>query len=179
MNFEPANPYNVFLIGYRCTGKSSVGKLLSGKLGWPFIDTDALLVSESGISIKEIVETHGWDIFREMEHSIVNQACILDRRVVATGGGVVLNQANVNLMKQNGRIVWLKALPETIKSRMMSDQDTEVFRPSLTSKDSFCEIEETMIERDPLYRQAMDFYVETDDRRINEICDEIVQQLIN
>jgi len=109
---------------------------------------------------------------------MVNQVCILDRQVVATGGGVVLNEANVNLMKKNGRTVWLKALPETIKSRMMLDQDTEAFRPSLTSKNSFSEIEETLLERDLLYRQAMDFCVETDDRRIDEICETIVRQLM-
>jgi shikimate kinase len=174
---EPNNPSNVFLIGYRCTGKSSVGKLLAAKLGWPFIDTDSLLVSESGISIKEIVDKHGWDTFRKMEHAIVNQVCILDRRVVATGGGVVLDEANVNLMKKNGRIVWLKALSKTIESRMLLDQNTAAFRPSLTSKDSFSEIEETLIERDLLYRQAMDFCVQTDDRQVDEICEMIMQKL--
>jgi len=178
LNPEANNRYNIFLIGYRCTGKSSVGKLLSQKLGWPFIDTDSLLVSESGISIKEIVETHGWDRFRKMEHVIVNQVCIPDRRVVATGGGVVLNEANVNLMKKYGKIIWLKALPETIKSRMMRDQGTAAFRPSLTTKDSFSEIEEMLIQRDPLYRQAMDFCVETDDRSADEIRDTIVRQLV-
>jgi shikimate kinase len=178
LNPEPLNDPNIFLIGFRCTGKSSVGKRLAKKLGWPFIDTDSLLVSESGLSIKEIVEKHGWDTFRKMEHTIVNQVCILDRRVVATGGGVVLNEANVNLMKKKGRVVWLKALPETIKDRMMLDQDTETFRPSLTSKDSFCEIEETLLERDPLYRQAMDYCVETDGRKIDEISDGIVKQLV-
>lgn len=174
----PVNLHNIFLIGYRCTGKSVVGKLLSEKLGWPFIDTDSLLVSESGISIQEIVETHGWDTFRKMEHVIVNQVCILNRRVVATGGGVVLNEANVNLMRRNGKIVWLMALPETIKSRMMRDQDTAAFRPALTPKDSFSEIDEMLIQRDPLYMQAMDFCVQTDGRKIDEICDEIVRQLV-
>ena len=178
LNLEPDNLYNIFLIGYRCTGKSSVGKLLSAKLGWPFIDTDSMLVSESGMSIKKIVETHGWETFRKMEHAMVNQVCILDRRVVATGGGVVLNEANVNSMKKKGRIIWLKALPETIKDRMMLDQDTEAFRPSLTSNDSFSEIEKTLLEREPLYRQAMDFYVETDDRLVDEICETIVRQII-
>ena len=177
MNPEPNNLQSIFLTGFRCTGKSSVGKRLARKLGWPFIDTDSLLVSESGISIQEIVEKHGWDTFRKMEHTIVNQVCILDRRVVATGGGVVLNEANVNLMKKKGRVVWLKALPETIKDRMMLDQDTETFRPSLTSKDSFCEIEEMLLERDPLYRQAMDYCVETDGRSVDEICEIIMKKL--
>jgi shikimate kinase len=68
VNAEPTNPGNVFLIGFRCTGKSSVGKLLSAKMGWAFIDTDSLLVSDSGKSIKEIVETSSWETFRKMEH---------------------------------------------------------------------------------------------------------------
>ena len=178
MNVEPLNASNIFLIGYRCTGKSSVGQLLAAQLGRPFIDTDSLLVSESGISIKEIVKKHGWEIFRKLEHAIVNQVCILDRRVVATGGGVVLNGANVELMKNNGKIIWLKALPETIKSRMALDQDTEAFRPSLTSRDSFSEIEDTLLEREPLYKQAMDFYVETDELCIDEIWIKIVQHLV-
>jgi len=177
VNPEPRIFSNIFLIGFRCTGKSSVGKRLATKLGLSFIDTDSLLVSESGASIKEIVEKHGWDTFRKMEHAIVNQVCVLDRRVVATGGGVVLNKANVNLMKEKGRIVWLKAVPGTIKSRMMLDQNTEAFRPSLTTKDSLSEIEETLNERNPLYRQSMDFCVETDDRRVDGVCDEIVQRL--
>jgi len=174
---ESNNLNNIFLIGYRCTGKSSVGRFLATKLGWPFTDTDALLVSESGISIKEIVDKHGWETFRRMEHTIVNQVCIFDRRVVATGGGVVINSANVNLMRNNGRIVWLKALPETIKSRMAFDRDTEAFRPALTSNDSFSEIEQTLLERDPVYRKAMDVCVKTDERGIDEICDEIVERL--
>ena len=152
--------------------------MLSEMLGWSFIDTDSLLVSESGLSIKEIVEAQGWQAFRKMEPTIVQQVCLMDRRVVATGGGAVLNEANVNLMKKNGRLVWLKATPETIKSRMMQDQDTEAFRPTLTSTDSFSEIEETLIERDPFYQQAMDFCVETDGRQVDEICDEIVRQLM-
>jgi len=154
-----------------------VGKALAAKLGWQFLDTDSLLVSESGISIKEIVETHGWQTFRKLEHAIVEQVCTLDRRVVATGGGIILNADNVTLMKKSGRLVWLRAKPETIKTRMRQDRDTRDFRPALTSKDSIAEIEETLLEREPHYRQAMDFLVDTDGRRIDELCDVIIQQL--
>ena len=177
MNAEFRNPYNVFLIGYRCTGKSSVGKLLSEKLDWPFIDTDSLLVSESGSSIKEIVENHGWHAFRKMEQAIVERVCTLDRRIVATGGGVVLNAANVAIMKKSGRLVWLRAEPATIKARMTRDQDTEAFRPALTSKDSFSEIEETLIKRYPFYKQAMDFFVDTDNVGLDVIVDSILENL--
>jgi shikimate kinase len=177
VNPEPNNPYNVFLIGYRCTGKSSVGKLLSEKLDWPFIDTDSLLVSERGTSIKEIVEIHGWQTFRKMEHAIVEQACTLDRRIVATGGGVVLNADNVAIMKKNGRLVWLRAEPETIKARMMGDQNSGVFRPALKLKDSFSEIEEILNEREPYYRQAMDFGVATDNVGLDILAESIIENL--
>lgn len=170
-------PYNLFLIGYRCTGKSSVGKLIAARLGWPFLDTDSLLVSQSGLSIKDIVAAHGWEKFRSMEQVIMQQVCIHGQRVVATGGGVVLNAENVKLMKNSGRLVWLQANSATIKKRMMQDSGTEAFRPALTSRDSIAEIEESLLERDPLYKQAMDFCVETDDRQIDEICDAIIRQM--
>jgi len=177
LNGESLNAYNLFLIGYRCTGKSSVGKALAAKLGWQFLDTDSLLVSESGISIKEIVETHGWQTFRKLEHVIVEQVCTLDRQIVATGGGVVLSTANVQLMKQSGRLVWLRATPETIRRRMIQDADTETLRPALTSKDSIAEIEETLLERESYYRQAMDFYVQTDRLGLNAIAGSIIEYL--
>jgi shikimate kinase len=155
-----------------------VGQALSNKLGWPYVDTDALLVSESGRSIKQIVKTQGWETFRKLERDIVQQVCLQGRQVVATGGGAVLNVANVKRMKKSGKLIWLTARPETVEKRMMGDQDTAAFRPSLTARDSLSEIKETMIEREPLYRQAMDFCVRTDERKIDEISDEIVQQLI-
>jgi shikimate kinase len=177
LNPEPGTHFNIFLIGYRCTGKSSVGKILSEKTGWSFIDTDERLVSESGSSIKEIVETQGWETFRKVEHDILKQACLRDRQVVATGGGIVLNNANVNRMKNHGTLIWLKATPETIKKRMKLDQDTESFRPSLTAKGSFSEIEETLREREPIYRKASDFRIDTDHKQIDEICEIIIRQL--
>ena len=109
---------NLFLIGYRCTGKSSVGRSLSARLGRTFVDTDSLLVSDHGMTIKKIVDTYGWEVFRQIEHATVKLVCSMDRRVVATGGGVVLNADNLKLMKEGGRIVWLRATPETIKTRI-------------------------------------------------------------
>ena len=177
MNSETGTHSNLFLIGYRCTGKSSVGKMLAGILGRPFIDTDSLLVSESGSSIKEIVADQGWEGFRKIEHDILKQVCLTDRQVVATGGGIVLNDANVIRMKKTGMLIWLKAAPGTIEKRMMGDQNTEDFRPSLTSKDTLVEIEETLAERESLYTRAMNFHVETDDLPVNEICDTIINRI--
>ncbi len=172
------NTDNLFLIGYRCTGKSSVGRLLGTTLDRSFVDTDSLVVSESGMSIREIVDSRGWQSFRRLEHTVLQQVCTVGRRVVATGGGIVLDTDNVGLMKKSGRIIWLKASSETIKARMIQDQASEAIRPALSSTDSISEIEETLAKREPLYRHAMDFSVNTEHRGVDEICDTIVRQLV-
>ena len=177
MNVEPLNAYNLFLIGYRCTGKSSVGRRLAATLGRAFVDTDSMIVSGKGMSIRKIVNSRGWQDFRRLEHAALQQVCSADRRVVATGGGIVLDAANIRLMKASGKVIWLKATPDIIKSRMKQDQASEGLRPALTSKDSISEIEETLADREPLYRRAMDFAVDTDHRGVDEICDVIIGNL--
>jgi shikimate kinase len=129
------------------------------------------------MSIREIVISRGWEAFRRLEHTTLQQVCTMGRRVVATGGGIVLDADNVKLMKKNGRIIWLKASSETIKARMLQDQTSEALRPALTSTDSISEIEETLAERVPLYQHAMDFSVDTDNVRLDAIADFIIQNL--
>lgn len=169
---------NIFLIGYRCTGKTSVGKLLAEKLEWAFADSDAEIVKAHGMSISEMVAKHGWDFFREKERAVIAQLSQSDRYIVATGGGVVLNPENMRDMKANGVIVWLKAMPETIMKRILSDEHTEALRPALTSKGFLGEIEETLAARTPLYESAMDFYVDTDHLSADEIAESIVTKLL-
>jgi shikimate kinase len=176
LNTEPANPQNLFLIGYRCTGKSSVGKMLAARLKRSFVDTDALLVAERQTSIKEIVESGGWKEFRKLEHAVVKRVCSRSGQVVATGGGVVLNDVNTGLMKDGGMIVWLQAEPETIIGRIMQDKASAAYRPALTRQDLVTEIKETLAAREPVYRKAMDFHIKTDARSIDEICDRILRK---
>lgn len=168
---------NIFLIGYRCTGKTSVGKYLSKRLGWSFFDTDVELVREQSTRISEIVRKQGWGAFREMETDIIKKVCSLDDHVVATGGGVVLNNENVRNMKASGVMVWLKATAETIRERMVEDENTRSFRPSLTSRGSVEEIQEMLLVRNPYYKDAMDFFVDTDFITIKAICDLIIKKL--
>ena len=168
---------NIFLIGYRCTGKTSVGRSLAKSLGRPFLDADSELVKEQNLNISEIVRKQGWDAFREIESDIIKRVCALDDHVVATGGGAVLNDKNVKLMKRSGKLVWLKATPETIKKRILQDKNTKDFRPPLTSKGSVEEIHETLLNRNPFYEKAMDLDVDTDDIGIDEVCHAIIKKL--
>lgn len=168
---------NIFLIGYRCTGKTAVGRSLAKSLGRPFLDADSELVKEQNLNISEIVSQQGWNVFREIESDIIKRFCALEDHVVATGGGAVLNEKNVKYMRKSGKLVWLRATPETIKKRILLDKTTKEFRPPLTSKGSVEEIHETLLSRNPFYEKAMDFDVDTDDIGIDEVCRTIIKKL--
>ena len=167
---------NIYLIGYRCTGKTSVSEILAKHLGWTVIDSDAEIVKEQGESIADIVSAKGWDAFRSMEKSVIERLGGLKHQVIATGGGAVLQKENIANMKKSGRVVWLKALPRTIQMRMAGDLSTDDFRPALTDKGIFDEIEETLSFRNPLYESAMDLFIETDNLSIDSVCMKIIEK---
>jgi shikimate kinase len=168
---------NIFLIGYRCTGKTSVGRSLAKRIGWSFVDTDLKLIEEQGQKISEIVNKKGWASFREMEKQVIQCVCERDRHVVATGGGAVLDGENLKRMKDSGVLVWLRANINTIESRMAEDPLTQDFRPPLTSEWVVDEIKETLLMRNPYYEKAMDFIVDTDLIDIETVCGTILQKL--
>ena len=168
---------NLFLIGYRCSGKTTIGKSIAMTIDWPFVDSDLLVIKESGKSIKDIVDTEGWDAFRHMERSALKQICTDDRQVVSTGGGVVLDEANIQAMKTSGMVVWLDATAETIQKRMRQDKNTGNFRPALTDKGRIEEIEGMLLKRNPYYESASDFYIGTDDVPVSEITKRIIKKL--
>ncbi len=168
---------NLFLIGYRCSGKTTVGKSIADALNWAFVDADAMLVEACGKSIKDIIATDGWNSFRRMERSTLKQICIADRQVVATGGGVVLDTANVAAMKSSGQVIWLVATAATIRERMRADENTTEFRPALSDKGTLAEIEDLLAERRPHYERASDFVIQTDGMPIDEIVQKIIKKI--
>lgn len=168
---------NIFLIGYRCTGKSTVGRQVAERLNWKFVDADAELVSGQGQPIARIVSQSGWEGFRRIEKSVLARLCKSTNQVIATGGGVVLDIENVRLMKKNGPVIWLRATPETVFKRMIQDENTLASRPALTGRKPWDEILETLSEREPLYESAMSGVVDTDDKPADAVCDEILSVL--
>jgi len=166
---------NIYLIGYRCTGKSSVGKLLAANLGMKFTDADLKLVTRTKKSISEIVETSGWDEFRRIEKNIIRELSALEKHVVATGGGAVLDGDNTAYMKNTGIVVWLRATSLTIRERIKKDHGTKDFRPALTEKGTFEEVDEILLTRNRFYEEAMDFYIDTDYLDINGVCSDIIK----
>src|SRR3954468_2686596 len=100
---------NVFLIGYRGSGKSTVAVALSERLGWPWIDADAELERRAGKTIKQIFDEHGEQAFRDLESAVVDDLVRRDRHIIALGGGAILRETNRQALSGRGPIVWLKA----------------------------------------------------------------------
>jgi shikimate kinase len=164
---------NIYLIGYRCTGKTSVGKILAKSLNLPFVDADAAVEKENGMTISEMVASFGWNYFREKEKTMIRGLSALGGQVIATGGGVILDPENVRRMKETGRVVWLKAGAEAIEQRLLADVKTADQRPSLTGKKLTDEIKETLEIRTPLYENAADFSVDADDMPVDAIAQKV------
>jgi shikimate kinase len=168
---------NIFLIGYRCVGKTTVGKSIARMMGRSFVDSDMLIVQESGQSIQKIVDAEGWNVFRFMERSMLKKICKKDHQVVATGGGMVLNTDNVEEMKKSGTIVWLRATTLTILERILQDENTGNLRPALTDKGLKEEIEETLLERNSYYENASDFFMNTNGIGVAEISKILIHKI--
>jgi shikimate kinase len=163
----------IILIGYRATGKSTVGKLLADQMKMPFRDTDTLIEESEGKTIKEIVAGHGWDYFREREKEIIQKLAKKDKCVIATGGGVVLQKENVDLLKQMGKIIWLNAPLHDIIERLKADAKNGEKRPRFTKSNIVQETATMLKERLPLYKKNADFTVTTDDKSVAKVAEEI------
>ena len=168
---------NIILIGYRCSGKTAVGRILADKLGMSFADTDELIVEDAGESIEAIISTKSWDHFRNLERDLIERTSEKDNQVIATGGGIVINQENVKALKKNGWIVWLDAEPNVLKERMDKEHQSGIIRPSLTGVDPLAEIEGVMNTRRPMYQEAGDFMVNTTRLSVPEAAALIMENL--
>ncbi len=151
----------LFLIGYRCTGKTTIGKRLADHLGYTFLDTDQFIEQQAGSSISDMVERHGWDHFRIAEQRVLFETGTLQDTVVATGGGIIINSENRKFLQQNGFCIWLDADIKTILLRLEMDIKTASSRPSLTAEDLFEETKTLLSVRSPLYEECSHMKVDT------------------
>jgi shikimate kinase len=170
LNQEP----NLVLIGYRATGKTSVGARLARILRRPFVDLDQVLVEEAGQTVAEIVAQGGWTEFRRREKKLVAHYCATRGQVLATGGGVILDPDNVQALRGNGILIWLRADPATIQARLARDHLKEANRPSLTGDDTLREVTKVLEARQPLYRAAAQIIIDTTRQSISQVVESIL-----
>ncbi len=169
---------HLYLMGYRGTGKSTVGRLLAARLGWPVIDTDDLVEATAGKSIREIFEGEQESGFRQREEAAVAQAAAqIVPTIISLGGGAILMPTNQQLIVRTGQVVWLQASPEHLVSRMQGDASTAARRPKLSQQNDYDEVVEILARREPIYRQLAGLTLSTDRCTPDGIVADIVNWL--
>ncbi len=169
---------HIYLMGYRGSGKSTVGRLLAQRLGWPVIDTDDVIEAAAGKTIREIFAADGEAGFRDREErAIADVAALESASVVALGGGAILRPSNQRSLQSSGRIVWLQGSAELLSARINADANTAERRPQLSQRTGYDEVVEILAVREPIYRRLAQLTVHTDHKAPDEVVLEIADWL--
>ncbi len=170
----------IYLIGYRCTGKTSVGKILADILNSAFFDIDDEIQTRTSKSISEIVNTQGWEYFRALEKKTLFSTADKDNIVIATGGGIVLDIENRNFIKHTGLSIWLFADINVIIKRLKDDYAASIStRPSLTRHDLEQETLNLLCQRESLYGDITQNRINTSGKTVEEIAKIINRRIGN
>jgi shikimate kinase len=164
---------NIALIGFMGVGKSAVGKELAAQLKKELVETDSFIVKKAGKTIPQIFQ-EGEIAFREMEIEAVKEICTGKNKVIACGGGVVLNKINIDRLKLDSVIVWLTATPGVILKRTRSDGGV---RPLISHNTGIADIRELLSYRKPYYQRAADLEVDTSKSEVKEVAEQVILKL--
>jgi shikimate kinase len=164
---------NVYLIGPMGSGKTAVGRRLATLLGKQFFDSDAEIEKRTGVDIRYIFEKEGEARFREREREVIAELTALDGVVVATGGGVILDETNRDRLAKTGAVVYLETTIDTLVRRTRVAKT----RPLLVGEDPRAVFERLMTVRRPLYESAADLRIETTGRQVRAVAADIQQRL--
>jgi shikimate kinase len=166
---------NLYLIGYRGSGKSSVAPLLARELNRELVDTDDLIENQTGASISQIFSQHGEPEFRRIETEIICSISSCENRVVSLGGGAPLAEQNRVWLKSNGRTIWLTAPPNVLWERISGDATSTQRRPDLTDDGGRLEVERVLATRIPIYSECADYTIDVREMSPEQIADNIAR----
>jgi shikimate kinase len=163
----------ISLVGMPGGGKSTVGRQIAKRLDWRFIDTDAVIEKRIGQPIRSFFEQQGEEAFRDIESSVLDECTQSGRAILATGGGSVLREGNRTLLRERTHVVYLRSSAEELFRRLRHDTQ----RPLLQVKDPQARLKELFAQRDPLYRDAAHFVVETGRPSVQSLVNMVLMQL--
>ena len=164
---------NIFLVGMMGAGKTTVGKLLAQHLGKIFIDSDEEIQQRTGVTITHIFDVEGETGFRHREVNVIQALVKLDNIILATGGGVVLNEQNRDALRRNGIVVYLRSTVHDLWQRTRHDRN----RPLLQAADPRTKLKELYEQRDPLYTQVADLVMPTGKQSVHGLVQQLQQEL--
>lgn len=167
------NSRNIYLIGFMGAGKSTVAEFLCRNYHMEQVEMDEQIQQEQNMTISRIFEEKGEEYFRKLETDLLERLSLQSSTVVSCGGGTAMRDCNVEIMKRNGKVVWLCAEPETVYERVKDCHD----RPLLEGNMNVEYIRTLLEKRTPRYEGAADFCVKTDGRSAGQICDEIMEKM--
>lgn len=163
----------IALVGLPGSGKTTVGRQLARRLQLPFVDSDYEIEVRIGCSIREFFEREGEVRFRDIEQEVLDTLTQGSSKVLSTGGGAVLREANRQHLHDRGRVVYLKSTPEELFRRLRHDTN----RPLLQVADPLAKLKSLFAERDPLYKEVAHFVLETGRPSVATLVNMIVMQL--
>lgn len=166
--------YNIVLIGFMGAGKTTVSDYLSTMFAMKIVEMDQVIAEREEMSIPDIFATYGEEYFRDLETGLLVEMQSKKNTVISCGGGAALRERNVLEMKKNGRVVLLTASPETIYERVKDSDD----RPVLNGRKNVKGISELMEQRREKYEAAADIVINTDNKAVLQVCEELVQRLM-
>lgn len=152
---------NLILVGYRGSGKSTIGPLVAQRLAWTFVDIDETIAKRAGRTISQIFQSEGEVAFRQLERQALESLRRVKRHVIALGGGAVVDPEIRTLVKRIGRVIWLVAPPAVLWSRIAADPWSAKNRPPLSNAAGLAEVECLLAERETHYRSVANHIVET------------------
>lgn len=175
---EVSGPQNIALIGFMGSGKSTVGRILAGSLGWEVADTDALVEADAGKPIPILFREDGEIAFRDRETQAVCVACSQTKKVVSTGGGAILRAHNVAVLRDSCFVVWLTARPDIV---LLRTARTAQNRPLLAQSGDdpnarLAHVLRMLGERSPLYQAASHAIVDTSDRAPESVARDVARR---
>jgi len=154
-------------------GKTTIGKQLAKSLGWAFVDSDHEIEKRTGVRIPVIFDIEGEAGFRRREKEMVDELTLAQHTVLATGGGVVLNEDNRHCLKERGTVVYLRATAEHLFNRTRRDRN----RPLLQTENPKQKIADLLAQRDPLYMEVADIIVDTGEDNIKAVIRGLLAEL--
>ena len=171
---KPDKNRNIILIGYMGSGKSTVGRKAAKAVEYNFLDTDALIEKEEGMTISKLFEEKGELYFREKETETIRKLIAEPKgNIIATGGGLPMKEGNAELLKELGTVIYLKAETDTLMKRLSGDNA----RPLLKNGDLREKIETMLAIRGPVYEACADLVLQTDNMSFYEIICQIEKLL--